>query len=381
MRPLSYSQISRYQTCPLWYRLQYIDKLKPKERFYLSFGDVIHQCAEYFYKIPVPPPPTLDKLLKFYESNWISQGYESPEQEQQYKEYGRLLLADFQKIHSADFKMPLAVEQQFYINIQGVILGGKIDRVDKLENGVSIVDYKTGKDLFTSEHLEEDLQLTFYQLAIETLWKMPVKKLTLYHLRSNTPCSCQGRPPERLEEARQLILKTAGGINKGIFPATENSLCAFCDFPEHCPYQKHKFAIEENSSLKLKACPDGKKARDIVERYAALQNQKKEIEAELDELKGQICEYCEANELNRVFGPDHALTYKVIDRSAFDEAVVKAILEPRGFWGRVLKFDSALVKSLIESGDLTPELANKLQAAKNVVSSSAYLYLKKLKEA
>ena len=176
MRPLSYSQISRYQTCPLWYKLQYIDKLKPKERFYLSFGDIIHQCAEYFFKIPVPPPPTLEKLLQFYENNWISEGYESPEQEQQYKEYGKQLLADFQRIHSADFKMPLAVEQQFYVNIQGTVLGGKIDRIDKLGDGVSIVDYKTSKDIFTTDHLEQDLQLTFYQLAVETMWKMPVKK-------------------------------------------------------------------------------------------------------------------------------------------------------------------------------------------------------------
>ncbi len=65
MRPLSYTQISRYRNCPLSYKLQYIDKLKPKEKYYLSFGDVIHQCAEYFFKVPVPPPPSLEKLLKF----------------------------------------------------------------------------------------------------------------------------------------------------------------------------------------------------------------------------------------------------------------------------------------------------------------------------
>jgi putative RecB family exonuclease len=381
MRPLSYSQISRYQTCPLWYKLQYVDRLKPKERFYLSFGDIIHQCAEHFYKIPVPPPPTFEKLIQFYEMNWISQGYESPEQEQQYKEYGKQLLSDFHRIHSLDFKMPLAVEQQFYINIQGVTLGGKIDRIDKLPNGgVSIVDYKTSKDIFTSDHLEQDLQLTFYQLAVETMWKMPVKKLTLYHLRSNTPCTCSGRSPERLEEARQLVLKVADGITKGVFPAVENSLCAFCDFPEHCPYQKHKYSKPEAVQLKLKEPFDGKTDQEIVERYAVLQNQKKEIEAELDELKQMICEYCEANDFNRVYGKDHALTYKIIDRNGFEEEKVKAILEPEGFWSSVLKFDSSLVKALLDNKELPPELRKKLETAKNTISSSSYLYLKKLKE-
>jgi RecB family exonuclease len=380
MRPLSYSQISRYQTCPLWYKLQYIDKLKPKERFYLSFGDIIHQCAEYFFKIPVPPPPTLEKLLQFYENNWISEGYESLEQEQQYKEYGKQLLADFQRIHSADFKMPLAVEQQFYINIQGTVLGGKIDRIDKLGDGVSIVDYKTSKDIFTTDHLEQDLQLTFYQLAVETMWKMPVKKLTLYHLRSNTPCTCSGREPERLEEARQLVLKVADGITRGIFPAIENSLCSFCDFPEHCPYQKHKYLKEEPVQLKLKEPFNGKTDNEVVKRYVALQNQKKEIEIELDELKRLIIEYCEANELNRIYGQECAITYKIVDRNGYDEEKVRAILEPEGLLSRVLRVDSSLLRALIESGDLAPQLCKKLESSKDIVSSSSCLYVKKLKE-
>jgi hypothetical protein len=80
MRPLSYSQISLYQSCPLNYKLQYIDGLRPKERWYLSFGSSLHHCAEFFFKVKAPPPPSLEKLLEFYDKNWISDGYESPEE-------------------------------------------------------------------------------------------------------------------------------------------------------------------------------------------------------------------------------------------------------------------------------------------------------------
>jgi putative RecB family exonuclease len=378
MRPLSYTQISRYQTCPLWYKLQYIDKLKPKERFYLSFGDVIHQCAEYFYKVPVPPPPSLEKLLRFYEANWISLGYESPEQEAQYKEYGNKLLADFQKIHSADFRMPLAVEHQFFLNINGIVLGGKIDRIDKLDNGVAIIDYKTSQNLFTTEHLEHDLQLTFYQLAVETTLKMPVKKLTLYHLRSNTPCTCEARKPEKLAEARQLILDVADGISQGIFPATENSLCSYCDFPQHCPYQKHKYAQEEPNAPITQAL-DGKTANEVVEQYAALQNQKKTLENQIEGLKEMICRYCESQGYNRLYGRDHTVSYKKMERTGFAEDKVKAILENTGLWPRVLKFDPALVKALLEADYLNPELRKKLAALKEITSSYPMLSLKRIK--
>lgn len=380
MKPLSYSQISRYLTCPLWYKLQYIDKLKPKERFYLSFGDVIHQCAEYFFKVPVPPPPSLDKLLDFYETNWISDGYETPEQEQQYKDYGKQLLAEFWKIHFPDFHMPLAVEYQFSVNIDGVTLGGRIDRIDKLEDGISIVDYKTSKDLFTSNQLEDDLQLTFYQLAAEKTWKLPVKLLTLYHLRSNTPCTCGGRTSESLDQARQVILKVADGITRNNFPATENWLCSYCDFPQHCPYQKHKYAREETEKSSAKKILQGKTAREVVERYADLQSQKKEIEAQLDDLKQMICDYCETEGYRRLFSRDCTITYKTVSRTGFAEEQVKALLEPTGLWPRVLKFDSSLVKVLLEADYVNPDLRKKLEALKQITSSFPLLSVKRLKE-
>jgi RecB family exonuclease len=380
MRPLSYTQISRYRTCPYWYKLQYIDNLKPKEHFYLSFGDVIHQCAEYFYKIPVPPPPSLEQLLQFYEQNWLSRGYESPDQERQYREYGRQLLKDFWTLHRAEFRMPLAVEQQFSLPIaEGIVLGGKIDRIDKLQDGLSIVDYKTNQKLFTVENLEQDLQLTFYQLAVEAMWKMPVKKLTLYHLRSNTPCTCEGRPPARLAQARQIVLEVAEGIRQQVFPATENSFCAFCDFPQHCPYHKHEYAAPE--PLDSAACRIllGKQANEVVEQYAALQAQKKKIETQIEALRQQIAQYCEVHEYKRIFSSEHAISYKMVERTGYNEQKVRAVLEPTGLWPRVLKYDSNLVRDLLEADYLNAEIRRKLIALKEVTTSFSMLTVKKLK--
>ena len=176
MRPLSYSQISLYQSCPLHYKLQYIDGLKTKDKWYFSFGTTLHLCAEYFFKVRVPPPPSLEKMLKYYEKIWLSAGYQSAEEEAKYKDYGRQILAKFWQVHSADFSLLVAVERMFYIDIEGVKLRGFIDRIDKLDSGgLSIVDYKTSQKLFTRDDLENDLQLTLYQLAIEKMWLLPVE--------------------------------------------------------------------------------------------------------------------------------------------------------------------------------------------------------------
>ncbi|GAJ05544.1 unnamed protein product, partial [marine sediment metagenome] len=57
----------------------------------------------------MPPPPSLDELLQFYEKSWLGEGYESAEEEARYQAYGREILTRFWQIHTANFKMPFAV--------------------------------------------------------------------------------------------------------------------------------------------------------------------------------------------------------------------------------------------------------------------------------
>ncbi|MDD4859965.1 MAG: PD-(D/E)XK nuclease family protein [Dehalococcoidales bacterium] len=377
MRPLSYSQISLYQSCPLSYKLQYIDGLKAKERGYFSFGSTMHLCAEYFFRVKVPPPPTLDELMQFYEKNWLSEGYESPEEELRYKAYGKDILTKFQEIHNQDFNIPIATERSFNIDIDGVKLRGFIDRVDKLPTGgLAIVDYKTNRDLFTAEHLENDLQLTLYQIAAEKIWQLPVEKLTLYHLRSNTACTCAPRHSARLEEARQLVVEVAGNIAAGKFPATENQFCP-CDFPEHCPYHRHEYLINESQDTQQASLLPVLTA-DTVEEYAALQKQIKELQLKLDEVKQEIIGYCQSQGMNRVYGKEHAITYKLVERAGFDEDVLHTLLEQAGLWSRVLSFDPALAKQLSGDESIALDIRKQIEALRKVMSSSPQLWVRKL---
>ena len=374
MRPLSYTQISLYQSCPLNYKLRYIDGLTPKDRWYFSFGKTMHLSAEYFFKVRVPPPPSLDELLHFYEQNWLSEGYESAEEEIKYRSYGREILTKFWEVHQTDFRVPIAVERLFHIDMEGVKLTGYIDRVDKLDSGgLSIVDYKTNKELFTGEDIENDLQLTLYQLAAEHMWQLPVTRLTLYHLRSNTPCSCGPRGETQFNEARRLVLKVAEGIAQQKFPAIENQYCP-CDFPEYCPYYRHQYMTPE---LVQPAIFDDKAAAETVEHYVSLQNQIKELQSQFEEIKQKLIYFCQTEGLNRVYGSKYAITYKLVEKTGFNEDEVRALLEPERLWHKVLNIDQSRLKQLVADETVARDIRDKLEALRLVVSTYPQLWVRK----
>jgi len=336
----------------------------------------MHLCAEYFFKVRVPPPPSLDELLQFYEQSWFSEGYESAEEEAKYKAYGREMLTKFWEIHSADFRMPVAVEWMFHIDIEGVKLTGKIDRVDKLDSGgLSIVDYKTDKELFTKDDLETNLQLTLYQLAAEQSWYLPVERLTLYHLRSNTPCSCEPRDEAQLEEARHLVLEVAENIAEERFPAIESQYCP-CDFAEHCPYYRQKIVPEPKETDILQ----GMAVADAVEQYVSLQNQIKELQLKFDEIKQLIIRFCQAEGLNRVYGKEYAITYKMVERAGFSEDEVRALLEPQGLWNLALSLDQSKLQQLVTDEAVAKDIRRRLEALRQVISVSPRLWVRRLIE-
>ena len=97
-------------------------------------------------------------------------------------------------------------------------------------------------------------------------------------------------------------------------------------------------------------------------------------------MKDLIIQYCKAEELNRVFGREHAITYKVVERTGYDENKVRAVLEPAGLWDRVLKFDPAMMKALAESSDIPNDVKERIASLVEVVSSYPRLWTKRFKE-
>jgi hypothetical protein len=120
----------------------------------------------------------------------------------------------------------------------------------------------------------------------------------------------------------------------------------------------------------------GIKAAEEANRYAELQAKIKNLEAELGEVKQHIVTYCQEQNLNRVFGENCQVTYKLVEKTGYDEEEIKGTLEPLGLWQKVLSFDSGLLKQLLADGEIPADTREKIAALKKTVSSYPQLWLK-----
>lgn len=372
---LSYSAISTYLECPLQYKLIYIDKLKRLPKPYFSFGRSLHKATEYFYSGMFTTPPSLSEFLKYYEENWESEGFESKEEEKKHFELGKKILDKFYEINSKDYKTPIAVEYNFNVDLEGIVLTGFIDRVDKLPSGnLEIIDYKSGKRFPSINELNEDLQLSIYHIAAEKTWEILPEKLTIYHLRFNTPLSTQ-RKPEQIKEATKKILKVSNDIEKGKFEPKENSFCP-CDFPQYCPIFAHKYEIEKTPQMILGETDIPKAIKDYVQTKEKI----KKLNAKANEIGDNIMRYCEDQGFSRVYGEEYSVTVSKVEKKGYEEDEVKKLLEDENLWQNVLSFDSKKVKNLFEDPNMSYELRKEIKSLEKVISAYNQLRYSKLKE-
>lgn len=145
---LSYTSINTYEQCPLQYRYRYIERLEWEPKPALSFGSSLHEALEWFYSVKTPHPPELAELLSRLSSVWVKEGYSDEAEEGRYYEHAQEVLTTFYRANVGRFRMPVAVEKYFELELDGFVLTGKIDRMDRHDDGsYEILDYKTNRKL------------------------------------------------------------------------------------------------------------------------------------------------------------------------------------------------------------------------------------------
>ena len=289
---LSYSRLSRFETCPLSYRLHYIEKQQAEPGLPLRFGKTIHAVLERLIKEVVDDERTgtlsEERAIELYREAW---GAERLTGMDVFAEGLAILRRFIAEQGVVDHRDVLAIEKEFRLPVGPFEVLGFIDRVDWIDDEtVEVIDYKTNHQLFTRDEVDTSLQMSLYEVAVRRLWPWAKKvKLTFWMLRHGVRQETT-RTEEQLADALAYV-ETLGRQTETAtaYPARLNTNCSYCDHRKQCPAYadalkgKREFIVEDLADLEGVA-----REREEVARLAkALYARKEELD---DILKAQLKE-------------------------------------------------------------------------------------------
>jgi DNA helicase-2/ATP-dependent DNA helicase PcrA len=242
---ISYSQLQTFQICPLHYKLKYILNLPSPPSPALSYGNSVHSTLRDFFLLLGQNKSIKQEAIKeLLQKNWINQGYTSKIHEQQTYKQAEVMLIDYAKQTLENTPNTIAVELPFNFWIDKLKIGGRIDRIDKRDDGsIEIIDYKTGRNVPTEKKAREDLQLSLYALAAnevkEGVLGLDPKDvlLTLNYLEEKKIITTT-RTGKDLEEAKEEIRTIVNQIQTSNFKCNHNILCKNCEYQMLCQAER-----------------------------------------------------------------------------------------------------------------------------------------------
>jgi putative RecB family exonuclease len=235
---LSYSRLSRYEQCPLSYKLHYLDRRTAEPGTPLRFGKVIHATLEHLMREAVDDERvgalSEDRAFELFREAWNAERLTGVELFQE----GVQILRDFVRDQGiVDHRNILAIERTFELQIGGFKVVGAMDRVDWVDDEtIEVIDLKTNHAMFTREELDSTLQLSLYEIAARKLWPWAKRVKLTYWLVRHSAKQRTSRTPDQLESALKYIEALGEQTETAtVFPARLNTNCVYCDHRPNCP--------------------------------------------------------------------------------------------------------------------------------------------------
>lgn len=130
----------------------------------------------------------------------------------------------------------LGREEHVGVEIAGVAVRGIVDRIDRIEGGAAVVDYKTGKVPGVAYRGKALAQLELYAAMLAALGR-PVRRVRLLYVSHGATIESDVGPVE-VERAVARVARVDEAIRSDYataFVPREGSLCLWCAYQGICP--------------------------------------------------------------------------------------------------------------------------------------------------
>lgn len=240
----SVSQLKTYESCPKKYLYSYVYKIPGESKHYFDFGTSIHAVLEILANQITKEKDKqilFSKAVGLLKKSWISKGYDNASLEREYFQKGIEILKNFIDMQLELMKEKreiLGEEKTFLVEIEGKKIYGIIDRVDKVDGNLEILDYKTSNSMVSIDKLKQDIQLIIYAIALKDDPKLFGKypnSMCLWYLIHNKIIKIDF-DENQIKERKKQILSFIDAIENSKFdPKPSHFNCTYCDYFKICP--------------------------------------------------------------------------------------------------------------------------------------------------
>lgn len=333
----SFSQIQSYLACPLRYRYEKIDKIKPEiqqESLHLILGTTVHETLENLYKqvgnLKIPEIKDLQEDFNTIRKRELEkvnkihgEGYFENETLENFFARGeKYIQRYYTNYHPFDQAISMKTEDNINFEIEeGLKFRGKIDRLDIQQDTMTITDYKTSRSLPKdwSNSIEE--QITLYGIGIQQDYGKQIKKIIWKVIYLHLEKEYQREiTQEKITETKQKYLAIMHEIeekkeqylagDEETFEAKSWYQCQYCSFLQICPLYKHQYLDDEK--LKEEEVKSGNLAsttiRKLIEEYALIQEKFKQIDAEKKLFAQILTEYANTHNCKKLYSENYKLS-------------------------------------------------------------------------
>ncbi|MDP2837740.1 MAG: PD-(D/E)XK nuclease family protein [Candidatus Moranbacteria bacterium] len=344
---ISYSSVGTYQTCPLKYKFQHVDRIPEPKSKEAVFGTLVHAVMKYIHT-PALLSPTIEQALDYFAKGWNSEVYEDEMEERAAFSQGVTILQNYLARTKPNDYTIVDLESRFAIEIGDEehgkhIVSGIIDRIDRTADGYEIIDYKTTRKMPSQDKVDNDLQLSIYLKAFLVRYPKETEHLnkitvSLYYLKHGVKLSSV-RTKEQLERVDQTFLDVIKAIEEEKFEPILSPLCDWCGYQKICPLWKHKFA--ETRKLETE------EVKVAIGEYLDLKGKMSQEKQHLGKLQALILQYMEQEGVDRVFDEQGIIGKSLRKTYKYDEEKLRAILEPLDKWEAILKVDGIALRTIL----------------------------------
>jgi DNA helicase-2/ATP-dependent DNA helicase PcrA len=228
---LSYSSISTYLDCPRQYWYRYVQRLPAAPSAEAVQGVIIHETLRRAAEARrAGATVTADMLSALHSTVWSDTAFPDPRRAPTFQRNGAAQLEAYRQRGGLEAQ-PEYVEHAFSVAIDGWMLNGVIDRIDRADDSWRIIDYKTGRQLTRGRR---DLQVALYALGAESALKLEPVELDVVYLASGESVRVEQTGPLRADAVRQGAT-VAEGVKSGRFDARpDRRRCRLCPYRLAC---------------------------------------------------------------------------------------------------------------------------------------------------